>query len=338
MWVQAEAAGLRVATLGWPTTVGAKVSSNLPDVEPGRRGESWLDALRRRADPGIIALAEQEGAGAAEAVAPGSARDAVLVNVACRLVAGGLPPQLLFVHLSQTAAPLRRQGANAPATRAAFAAADQELARLLACVQAEGRLATTTFVVVGDHGVMPVHTAVAPNSVLASAGLLTPVRNGKGVMSWSALARSNGGSAFVYARQREDALLARRALEEGAKASGAFRVVTAEEMLRMGADPDAWFGLEAEPGFVFSDDAAGPTLRAEASRGGGGYLPGHPEMDAGFVAWGAGIVRGVRIPLMHQTDVAPTLAPLMGVALEGAEGRVLVGVLRLPRVSSPLQP
>jgi arylsulfatase A-like enzyme len=262
----------------------------------------------------------------------------VLVNVACRLAAGGQPPQLFFVHLSQTTAPLRRQGADAPAARAAFASVDQQVARLLACVQAEGQLATTTFVVVGDHGVMAVHTAVAPNAVLASAGLLTPVRNGKGVVSWSALARSNGGSAFVYARQREDALLARRALEDRAAATGAFRVVTAQEMLRMGADPDAWFGLEAEPGFVFSDDATGPTLRAAAARGGGGYLPGRPEMDAGFVAWGAGIARGVRIPVMHQTDVAPTLAPLMGVELEGAEGRVLVGVLRLPRVSAPLEP
>ena len=96
--------------------------------------------------------------------------------------------------------------------------------------------------------------------------------------------------------------------------------------------------IEAEPGFVFSDNATGPTLRAAATRAGGGYLPGHSEMDAGFVAWGPGIARGVRIPVMHQTDVAPTLAPLMGVALEGAEGRVLVGVLRLPRVSAPLEP
>jgi len=57
-------------------------------------------------------------------------------------------------------------------------------------------------------------------------------------------------------------------------------------------------------------------------------------MDAGFVAWGPGIARGLRIPVMELTDVAPTLAPLLGLSLDGVEGRVLVGVLRLPRVSA----
>ena len=88
------------------------------------------------------------------------------------------------------------------------------------------------------------------------------------------------------------------------------------------------------PGFVFSDTARGPVIRPAATRGGGGYLPNRPEMDAGFVAWGPGIARGVRIPAMDQIDVAPTLAPLMGVTLPGAEGRLFVGVLRLPRVSA----
>lgn len=338
LWEQGAAAGLRVATLGWPSTAGAQVSSNLPDAEPAEPGESWLGALRRSAAAPMLALAEAEGAAAPETAAPGPARDAVLVGVACRLFAASPPPQLIFLHLSQTAAPLRLHGARAPETRAAFAALDQQIARLLACVQDLGRLGATSFVVVGDHGVMPVHTAVAPNVALAAAGLLTPGRAGAGLVGWAALVRSNGGSAFVYARTKDDALLARRALEAQAAATGVFRVVSAQEMLEMGADPDAWFGLEAEPGFVFSDAARGPLLGAAATRGGGGYLPDHPEMDAGFVAWGPGIARGVRIPEMRQTDVAPTLAPLMGVELEGAEGRVLVGVLRLPTVSALPEP
>ena len=37
---------------------------------------------------------------------------------------------------------------------------------------------------------------------------------------------------------------------------------------------------------------------------------------------------------MQLTDVAPTLAPLLGLELGGVDGRVLVGVLRLPRVSA----
>jgi hypothetical protein len=50
-------------------------------------------------------------------------------------------------------------------------------------------------------------------------------------------------------------------------------------------------------------------------------------MDAVFAAWGCGIRKGIRIPAMDQTDVAPTLARLLGVSLDGASGRALVGVL-----------
>ena len=151
--------------------------------------------------------------------------------------------------------------------------------------------------------------------------------------SWTALARSNGGSAFVYARADEDALLARRALVAEAERTRVFRVVSAEEMLRLGADPEAWFGLEAEPGFVFSDSAQSPLLLPSPVRAVGGYLPGHEAMDVGFVAWGRGLRQRVHIPEMRQTDVAPTVAHLLGLLIDtgAGGGRPLVGALDLPR-------
>jgi hypothetical protein len=170
---------------------------------------------------------------------------------------------------------------------------------------------------------------------LEAAGLITPARSGSGLASWAAIARSNGGSAFVYARQRQDALLARHALEQAARETGAFRVVSAEEMLRVGADPDAWFGLEAEPGFLFANSLRPPILRAAAGRGSWGYLPERPEMDSGLVAWGAGVRPRLRIPEMQLVDVGPTFARVLGLELEGADGRVLVGALASPGVAAP---
>ncbi len=334
LWAVASQAGLRVASLGWPSTVGASISLNLPDLEPTRRGETWIGVLEGAAAPSLLALAREAGGGEPAARLPGAARDSVLLEVACRLLSGSEPPHLLLLHLSQTALALAARGVDAAETRAAFAAADAGIARLLRCASERGRLERTVFAVVGDHGAMAVHTLVAPNVVLAAAGLLTPRQVGTDLLSWAAIVRSNGGSAFVYARGGTDALLARTALEEAASQTGAFRVVSAEEMLHLGADPDAWFGLEAEPGFVFGDEARGVLLQPALLRGGWGYLPDRPEMDAGFVAWGPGLGRRLRIPEMRQTDVGPTLARLLGLSLEGADGRVLVGVLRLPRVSS----
>src|SRR5262249_37812534 len=160
-------------------------------------------------------------------------------------------PGLLLLHLSGTREVLLRAGPDAPETRQAFAAADAEVGRVVACLARANRLARSAIAVVGDHGAVPLHTLIAPNAVLVHAalvpaGLATPDPRSAELLRWSALARSNGGSAFVYAEKEEDALLARRALEEEAGITGAYHVVPAAVMLRLGADPAAWFGIEAE--------------------------------------------------------------------------------------------
>ena len=333
LWKLAAEANLRVAALAWPTTVGAEIAFNLPDVEPRGRPPTWFAGLAGKAKPEVMALVKAAGGDRGDVQLPGSARDAMLVDIACRLLAGAESPQLLLIQLSQTRPVLVARGAGAPETRAAFRAVDDAIARLVACA-GQG----AAFAVMGDHGALPVHTVVAPNVALTEAGLLTPsdrgADRGAGLVAWTAVARTNGGSAFVYAKAKQDAVLARRALDQIAKSSGAFRVVSADEMLALGADPDAWFGLEAEPGFLISDDARGPLLRGTTARAGWGYLPSRREMDAGFVAFGTGIARGVRVPDMRQTDVAPTLAPLLALSLDRPDGRVLVGALRLPAVSA----
>jgi hypothetical protein len=96
-------------------------------------------------------------------------------------------------------------------------------------------------------------------------------------------------------------------------------------MVELGADPEAWFGLEAEPGYVFADTAAGPLLAAASVASAGGFTIGDPHMTTGFVAWGPGLRRGLRVPVLRQTDVAPTLARWLGVAFGPVEGRAMVG-------------
>jgi arylsulfatase A-like enzyme len=61
-----------------------------------------------------------------------------------------------------------------------------------------------------------------------------------------------------------------------------------------------------------------------------GALLGETAPPTGLVAFGRGIRPGVRVPRMTQLDVAPTLAALLGVRLEAASGRSLVGLLRVP--------
>ncbi|HEY8492517.1 MAG TPA: alkaline phosphatase family protein [Myxococcota bacterium] len=292
LWQAVSRAGGAVATFDWPATAGTP--------------------------------AAQAAAGAP--AEPGATRDAALVDAACALASGPSPPRLLALVLDQAGVARASAPPGSRALEAAIAGADAEVGRLLDCLQAAGRLAGSAVVVTGDHGSLPVHTAVRPNAVLASVGLVTAQR--EVVVSWSAFVRSLGGNAFVYARSDEDALLARRALEEAARETGVFRVVSAQELLARGADPEAWFGLDAAPGWVFEDGVVGPRIAPASQRSAGGYPPAEPRMETGLVAWGAGVRGGLRVPELRQIDVAPTLALLLGVTLEDAEGRPLPAMLR----------
>ncbi len=324
LWQSAGEAGQLVASLDWPTTQGAAIPLLLPDVDAPGPAESWLDRVREGSPSALAALAERAGAAAPGTEQPGALRDAVLVDVAGELVAAPRPPRLLLLRLSQTAPALAQHGPGSAQAQQAFAGADRLLARWLRCLRDAGRLESASVFVVGDFGFSPVHGAIAPNAALADARLLSA--QAAAVTGWEAIARSNGGSAFVYARSERAAVRARDVLQTEARESGVFRVLSADDMLRAGADPDAWFGLEAEPGYVFEDIASGPVLRAAAPRGAGGYVSALPGLQPGFAAWVRGIRRGIRIPLMRQTDVAPTLAHLLGVPLDSSEGRVLIGL------------
>jgi hypothetical protein len=326
LWQLAAEKRVPIAALDWPVTVGAEVDALLPDLTPVRRGERYADLLAGSATPALAAAVRDAGEEGEAAAPAGPVRDRLLVDLACRTAVAARPPALLLLRLTQTEPALRDAGPGSAEARAAFAAADAELARLLGCFDEVGLLADAAVAVVGDRVFEPVHSVVLPNVALADARLVDLEPTG-GVQSWLALARSNGGSAFVYARDEGRAVEAREVLEGLARRSGAFRVVPASEMATRGADPDAWFGLDAAAGFSFGDESRGPLVGAAPARGASGRLRPDATATPAFVAFGRGFRRGVRVPEMSQLDVAPTLAAALGLALPGAEGRALVGLL-----------
>jgi len=331
LWHETQRRGLAVAALDWPGTTGADLPDLLPDELPLRKGDRWPELIEEGATPWLVERAE---AAPVAAWFPGRQRDAFLVSAACELLQRELPPALLMVRLSQAPAALALSGpASAPAHEA-LERADAEVGRLLACADAAGALAGAAVVVTGDIAWFPVHTAVRPNSVLLDAGLIEQDRTG--VVGWASLSRSNGASAFVYAENARAAVTARSALAVAAETSGAFRIVSADEMIERGGDPQAWFGLDARPGYVFLDGAFGPFLSASPVRGAAGRLAEDRPGSPGFVAFGQGVRQAVRVPELDQRDVAPTLAELLGFPLESAEGHPLIGVLEFAKPVAPV--
>lgn len=329
LWQSAIDAGTVVASLDWPATVGAAIPLLLPNVHPTRRGELWSNLVTETTTPWLLEVVRADPDRLVASERPGAPRDSLLVDAFCSATAAEPPPGLILLRLSQTEGVLLAHGPDSPQVREAFARVDADLGKLLECLDRAGSLPGAAIVVVGDRALLPVHTAVRPNAVLLEAGLLR-LRAPGVIEGWSAVVRSNGGSAFVYARDEASAVAARLALEAEARRSGAYRIVSADEMIRRDADSEAWFGLEGRPGFAFEDSLRAPLLGPSAARAAGGYLEARSDPGPGFVACGRGVRRSLRVPEIHQLDVAPTIARLRGLELPDARGRTLVGVLQLP--------
>jgi len=338
LWRAAKASGVAVTSLGWPSTMGARIDLLLPDMGAPTSSETWYELVKGRATPWIYERLTLFDERLPETVWPQpAAQDSLVTKIACEIARQPRTPGLWQLYYGQGATSLALFGPGDEAGLDGMRQVDVLLEELLACFAQGGMIGTTAFVITGDRAIQPVHTIATPNVALEAAGLLTkgPQHLGVSVTQWNALVRSYGGSAVVYAKNERAARLARSALETQAEQTRAYRVVSAAELANLSADPQAWFGLEAYPGYVLSNDVRGAPLAPMDVRGGSGYLPTDRESRVGFVAWGAGIRARVRISEMWQIDVGPTAAELLGVSLAGADGRPLVGLLGRTPASGP---
>ncbi len=347
------ALGRGVLALGWPSTDGARIELLVPDAEPEDPAQSWLGFVRRRSTPQLSEalerisqdqLAESPRGQTGEKRSPASwpsagERDAAFVELACQIASSERDPALWLIRFVEPASALAAHGFGSPEHSAALARADARLERLVDCLETSQRLIDTAIFVVGDVSYRSVHTEIAPNTALVREKLIgRDPRSKTGVRSWLALSRSHGRSAYLYAEDAQSAVEARRVLDAEAARSGAFDIVPAADLASQGADPQAWFGLAARPGYGFGNALMGPLLRPSELRSRAGGFPFREGSEAavGFVAWGRGVRQQIRVPELSLTDIAPTIAKLLGLRLDdGLDGRPLVGILR---ASQPLPP
>jgi predicted AlkP superfamily pyrophosphatase or phosphodiesterase len=88
--------------------------------------------------------------------------------------------------------------------------------------------------------------------------------------------------------------------------------------------------LSAKPGYNFTDLAAGDHAVTELlpqTKGAHGSDAAHPEMQAAFIAWGAGIKAGAKLGKIANTSVAPTIAALLGIEMPDTDGAPLDAIL-----------
>ena len=328
----AKRAGLKTAAVVWPGGRGAKsLDWTIPcvDAEPLYYAYATPSLWPELQAAGILYETEIEGFKDGK----GRGRDRLNVQIFNHIVHTHRP-NLALLHLLEVDHVEHAKGPQTPEAYDAVKFADEQVREVWKELQYSfpGK---ATLIVVSDHGFLAYRQLIQPNVVLRQEGLLTS--EGKAITGGQVRATAQGGSSFVYVldQANRDALIP-RLIERFKTVEGIDLVIPPADFAKIGvADPAtnprmADIVLTAQEGYTFSDALTGDlivTPPSEQVKGTHGYDPDLPPLHATFVAWGAGIKPGARLGTIRNTDVAPTAAALLGVAMPDIEGRPLETIL-----------
>ena len=309
LWDVVRASGRKAAAISWPVSAAAAIDYNIPEIWDPTTADPHRDFATpaRHSTPGLF----PEILKVLQPILDGATPDRLRSEAALYLWDRYRPDLLLvhFVHYDQLA---HQFGPTSPQALAAIERTDQEIGRLR-----EGFLedAAPTIVVLSDHGFVPVEKEAAPLSVLAEEGLFD--READGTPKLGKLGAVHAGGSFaVYWLEKPsatDRASLQRAVRRLIEAGTVEEVVDRERLESLSADPDAELSIDAAPGVYFSDRFEGPLVRDSLKdRGTHGQLPTRPGLEASFIVAGPQFSGDRNLGRMTLTQVAPTLARLLG--------------------------
>ncbi|HTU12304.1 MAG TPA: ectonucleotide pyrophosphatase/phosphodiesterase [Allosphingosinicella sp.] len=282
IWVEAERAGIRTASMFWP---GANVAWG------GRRREAWPEGIMGGLRPRDWHEHQSD-------VTDTQRTDAVLDWL--RRPAESRP-RFIALYYETVDTVGHNYGPNDPRTAAAVAQVDEAVGRLVDGLAAFGQPAN--LVIVADHGM----AEVRPDRVIGLDRLLPP--------DSYRVVEDGPFATLVAPPGREEALAA--ALRRPHPHMRCWPKAALPARFHYGTNARIPpFLCLAETGWVIQRSSA----YAQRSRGEHGYDPDSPDMAALFIASGPAIRRGLRLPAFDNVHVYPLLARLLGVAPHSGDG------------------
>jgi predicted AlkP superfamily pyrophosphatase or phosphodiesterase len=236
-------------------------------------------------------------------------------------------PDLLLLHLLTLDDTNHEYGPMTNASLTALAFLDAQVKRIVDALDRTGLARNATLIIVSDHGFRAYKHKINPNVLLREKGLLT---TGPGQPKGEAWVMPEGGTAMVYITnpaRRTELVPELRKIFGGAE--GVDGVEGVEEFPKLGlplparSDQAPDLVLAAKPDYMFGNELEGEYITHVGAGGTHGYLNTDPQMQAIFIASGAGVPKGIQLGDISNLDVAPTIAALLGIEMKGAKGHVI---------------
>lgn len=340
LWQVLKQNGLTSAAVMWPGSVGGEITWNLSEIwDPAHPDDRATEVLKHSMPVGLFEDIEAKATGKLDSNNMNDNYFSLDEN-AGRMAAYIIKkyrPNFLALHFATVDGFEHVYGRDADTVRLAVEASDRAIGDVLQAIEQSGLKDSTTVIVVGDHGFSNINQIFRLNMLI------------KGVPAKFIAA---GGSAFLYPSfpgKADKAPIIKAVTDSLNKLPDdkrrLFRIVDRKELDAMGADSSAILALAAQPGLVFSgavkagasiNNGPGTAIQQNVldgvfvatSGGHHGYDPNIKDMYTGFIAYGAGIIKGGHIHELRVTDIAPLIAQLLGIAFKTPDGHLVNGILK----------
>jgi predicted AlkP superfamily pyrophosphatase or phosphodiesterase len=316
LWSLARAHGMKTAAISWPVSAGAPIDFNIPEIWDPAAPDPHQD-LQTVARHSTHRLFDEVTR--ALKPAPHAEPDRLRGEAGLYLWRKHRP-DLMLVHFVGYDDQSHRHGPRSHEALRALELSDHEIGRFREAVAGDEDV---TLVVLSDHGFLPVEKEVSPLVILVEEGLFDTRSRKHPELKRLGAVHAGGSFAVFWLEEpaaNEQRALA-RALERIHETGGVAEVVDRAKLERLGSDPDAEWILDAADGCCFTGRLNGPVVRSDSKdRGTHGHLPTRPGMEAAFIIAGPEIAPGKNLGRIRLTDVAPTLARLLGVAFDELAG------------------
>lgn len=346
----AAATGMKVAALLWPVTARAGIQYNLPEIFANKPWQKQVLVSLLNGSPLYqLVLNHKYGKlrrGLQQPYLDDFVHQALLYTVKQK------QPDLTLVHYTDLDSMRHYHGVNSSEAREALKRLDHRLGDLLETLEQNNMQEESTVVVLGDHGHLDAEIAIRLNVLLRDYGYIKLNIQGQ-IVNFRAIAKSCDGSTYIYVNPNERSPGAGKVshaellqalyhlLNSFNEEHHCFDTIYSQlEAAELGADPECALMLEAKRGYLFLDSLEGDRLSVikpeevgvvpHHSKATHGYSPFKDNYTTVFLAAGRGIKKGQILNEMNLIDEGPTLARLLGLSLDEADGHCRNEILASP--------
>lgn len=311
------------ASILWPTTAGAGIKYNVPEIAVNRWWKNQIAVSLRNGSP-LLQLGYALKYGRERKGLSQPQLDDFSCSVLCDIIKRK-KPNLSMIHFTDVDTHKHHYGIDSLRTSEALKRLDARLGRLFSALSDAGLREQCHILLFGDHSMLEVNKSIHFNRAFEKKGLLK--LDGKGrIKSWRAWLKCCGGTAFLYLKDKNDgeALSAVReylleALED--PDGGVARFLDEDEMKLSGLYADCPLGVEAARGYEFNEFE-------ETYKANHGYSLKQKDYDVFYAAAGSLINKGARLTGGSLADIAPLALRLLDLPGWAMDGELKKGILK----------